>query len=123
MRILVISLLFFLFGCDINEKYTELTKDIPKPDIVLGKGIEFEISEGQIAKVYGPDICPTDDVLGCTLLSGRDSVEVTLISEGGMPFKEVWTINHGVGPNGKGISIARPNGWLIREQLINNRNK
>ena len=93
------------------------------PTVSLGPGTLVIIGENQVAEVYGPDMCetgfedndPSDDIPGCTLLTGKNSVEVTLVSDGLKAITENWTVKESVGPNGTGISLIRPNGWVIRQ--------
>lgn len=110
-------------GCDLKDDIDVFVNEQPVPASVLNAGVELQIGPDQKATVFGPDMCetgfedddPSDDIPGCTLLSGRDAVEVTLVAGDDQPLKEVWVVSEGVGPSNKGISITRPNGWAVRE--------
>lgn len=110
---------------DVGKKAAE-TLNFPQPDLYLGGGIELQVSEDHIGTVFGYDECPQGDMpewlfgpsvqnTNCTLLSGKEFVNVRLILSDGSVVKESWRVTEGVGPTGTGIQIERPDGWLLRE--------
>lgn len=118
--ILLGALLTMLAGCD---KVHEVMANQPQPNVMLGAGAEVQISENKTAKVFGPDLCemgfgdddPIDDVPGCTLLTGKDQVKVTLLVED-EKLQETWAVAR----DNDRYTLVRPNGYLIREPKIIN---
>ncbi len=53
---LLAALLTMLVGCD---QVQEIMDNQPKPDVMLGAGIEVQIDDGRTARVFGPDLCET----------------------------------------------------------------
>lgn len=108
-------LLTMLAGCD---QVQEIMANQPKPNVILGAGIEVQIGGNQTAKIFGPDLCetgfddddPSDDVLGCTLLTGNEQVQVTLLLDKGK-LQETWVVTR----DKERYSLTRPNGYIIRE--------
>lgn len=112
-----------LIGCDVNLK--DLSDSENQPQVYLSKGMEVQISEHEIASVYGVDKCPDTMTLnlqddgkgsegGCIKLTGNETVNVTVVTSDGH-FNETWTVKPGQGLAGAGFSVYRPNGWLLRE--------
>lgn len=114
-----------LSGCGEKTLSKVFIESNDKPTIYLGAGTVVLISEGDTAEVYGPDQCPksgnewlfgpTVETSGCTLLSGMDAVNVRLLLPDGSVLNEIWSVAEGVGPNGSGVQVVRPNGWIPRE--------
>jgi hypothetical protein len=112
---LMTVILTMLAGCD---QVQEVMDNQQQPNVMLGAGIEVQIGDDKTAKVFGPDLCATgfddndtsDDVPGCTLLTGNDQVQVTLIL-GEEKLQEAWTVTR----NDDRYSLARPNGYIVRE--------
>lgn len=113
-------LLTMLAGCD---QVKEVIENQSLPNVMLGAGIEVQVGENQTAKVFGPDSCEngfddddaSDDVPGCTLLTGNDQVQVTLLLDEGQ-LQETWTVTR----DNDRYTLARPNGYLIREARTSN---
>jgi hypothetical protein len=110
-----------LIGCDISS----LQGKIKHPAIYLGAGSVLQVSEQVGAEIYGHEECPDGKMpvslfgsqsggSGCALLTGKESV-IVFFHINGERIDEVWTVSHGNGTEGKGISLARPNGWVIHE--------
>lgn len=112
---LLAVILMMLVGCDQAQ---EVIADQQQPNVMLGAGAEVQIGENKTAKVFGTDQCetgygdddPTDDVPGCTLLTGNDNVQVTLVLDD-RELQETWTVTR----EDDRYSLARPNGYLIRD--------
>ncbi|ARM86261.1 hypothetical protein [Marinobacter salarius] len=112
----VLAVIFLMLaGCD---QVHEVMAEQRKPNVMLGAGAQVQIGEKKTAKVFGPDQCETgfedddtsDDVRGCTLLTGNDKVQVTLVFDG-VKLKETWTV---ITDNDR-YTLVRPNGYLIRD--------
>lgn len=109
-----------LFGCNDNSLSKALIESNEQPSVYLGAGANVLISETGTAKVYGHDECANSDSSGCTLLTGMKSVNVRLVLPDGSVLNETWEVAEGVGPNGTGIQVSRPNGWILREPASSN---
>jgi hypothetical protein len=117
---LMTVILTMLAGCD---QMQEVMDNQQQPNVMLGAGIEVQIGDNQTAKVFGPDLCETgfddndtsDDVPGCTILTGNDQVRVTL-TLGEEKRQEAWTVTR----NNDRYSLSRPNGYIVREAEIIN---
>lgn len=115
MKGLLAVFIAMLAGC---SQAQDLMATQPQPNVKLGAGIEIEIGDNQTANVFGSDLCetgfddddPSDDVPGCTLLTGNDQVQVTLLVDG-RKQRETWTVTR----DGDRYTLARPNGYLIRD--------
>ena len=109
-----------LAGCD---QVQEVMDNQPQSDVMLGAGIEVQIDDSQTAKVFGPDLCetgfedddPSDDEPGCTLLTGNEHVQVTLLVDD-RKLHETWSVTR----DNDRYTLARPNGYLIREAKVRN---
>lgn len=112
-----------LYGCDTTVE--DFLSSANQPQVYLSKGMQVQISEHEIASVYGVDKCPDTMTLnlgddgkgsegGCIKLTGNETVNVTGFTSDGH-FNEVWTVKSGQGLAGTGFSVYRPNGWLLRE--------
>ncbi|MDX1553686.1 hypothetical protein [Marinobacter manganoxydans] len=120
MKGLLAALLTMLVGCD---QVQEIMDNQPKPDVMLGAGIEVQIDDDRTARVFGPDHCetgfgdndPSNDEPGCTLLTGNDRVQVTLLVDD-RKIQETWTVTR----DNDRYTIARPNGYLIRTARADN---
>lgn len=110
---LMTVILTMLAGCD---QVQEIMDNQRQPNVMLGTGIAVQIGDNQTAKVFGPDLCKTgfeeasDDVPGCTLLTGNDQVLVTLLVDD-RKLQETWTVTR----DNHRYSLARPNGYIVRE--------
>lgn len=112
-----------LFG-DIGQYYIDQHPHA-EPDIYFGAGIHLQISESEIATVFGNDDCgnqKSNKLLGesisekgCTLLTGKSHVEVRLLLRDGSVLNEKWPVTEGVGQR---VRVERPNGWIIREPRV-----
>lgn len=113
---LLAVLLIMLAGCDQAQ---EVMDNQPQPNVMLGAGIEVDIGDNQTAKVFGPDLCEArfgdDYITGCTLLTGIDQVQVTLVLDE-EKLQETWAVNRDSGR----FSLVRPNGYIVRETETNN---
>lgn len=119
-----------LFGCNDNSLSKALIESNEQPSVYLGAGANVLISERGTAEVYGHDECANSgsewlfgsasDSSSCTLLTGMKSVDVRLVLPDGSVLNETWEIAEGVGPNGVGIQVSRPNGWILREPTSRN---
>ncbi|TBW57406.1 hypothetical protein EZI54_07040 [Marinobacter halodurans] len=114
MKCFLAVFITMLAGCD---QVQDVMAKQPKPNVMLGAGIEVQVGDNQTAKVFGPDLCetgfgdddPSDDVPGCTLLTGNDQVQVTLLVDG-RKLRETWAVTR----DNDRYTLARPNGYLIR---------
>jgi hypothetical protein len=93
---------------------------VDAPELYLGGGIKLQVSDTGIATVFGYDECPKNDnwlfgskptTLGCTKITGHDTVNVRLIHNDGSVNVETWSVSGGT----KEMSLTRPNGFQIRE--------
>lgn len=122
----VLAALLALCGCDSGEITREYLSSAKQPDVYLGAGSILQISETETATVYGRDKCPSHEMpewlfwppaverVGCTKLSGMNSVPVILITDHGR-LEEMWTVTEENGPYGARITIKRPDGWVLSE--------
>ena len=112
-----------LAGCDTSSE--DVFGFENQPDVYLSKGMKVQISESEIARVYGDDKCPDTMTLnyhddakgserGCIKLTNNEKVNVTIVTSDGQ-FREVWSVKSGEGLAGNGFSVHRPNGWLVHE--------
>ena len=120
---LTFLVLLSLAGCDTS--LDGLAGSINQPDIYLAKGMEVQISEHEVASIYGNDKCPDTMTLnvqddgkgsksGCIKLTDNKTVNATVVTSDGQ-FTEIWSVKSGQGLSGTGFSVYRPNGWLLRE--------
>lgn len=92
-------LLICLSGC---EQAQNLAERFPKPDLQLNAGTIVELEPGVKASVFGPDMCetgfedddPSDDLPGCTTLTGNEFVDITLVFEDGSTAEETWLVRN-----------------------------
>lgn len=116
-RYLSMVVIWLLLGCDIHE---QSIKD-QHPRIFLSAGVTVQISNTRYVRVFGNDKCPdnsywlfggTGATGGCTLLSGKSSVYVTLESTRHNRISEIWQVKRS--DSLKTIELVRPNGWVIK---------
>lgn len=85
--------------------------------IKLNAGIELQINETQTAKIYGFDACKRSTTSGCTLITGKEAVDVVLVidNDHDESFREKWSVEK----NDMGYKLTRPNGWVVRKPSNN----
>jgi hypothetical protein len=112
-----------LVGCNPKTETNEASAIQLQPKLMVGSGTRMQISETEVAAVFGTDICDgnsnflfndsgSPNSSGCTNLTGKDQVTVTLLTKN-VVFKERWKVTRGDGSNRTIINLNRPNGWLI----------
>lgn len=108
----VLLLTIAIAGCDVNLNEV-LYLEAPYVPIVMENGIELQISDTQKASITGRDQCPDNRAQssGCILLSGKDSVTVSIQVDGEAPFEENWVVEED--DDGKKVRLFRPNGWAV----------
>jgi len=126
-RLYILLFALAVTGCDLAEigANAAMVVDVKQPKVMLGSSAVLQISEAEVARILGPDKCPAHEMPewlfgpaietdGCTMLSGKKTVEVTLITDTGH-FKERWKVAEGLASSSPRISLSRPNGWVLRE--------
>jgi hypothetical protein len=119
-----------LAGCNPKAEINEASAIQLQPKLMLGSGTKMQISETEVAAVFGTDICNgnsnflfndsgSPNSSGCTILTGKNQVAVTLVSKHSI-FKETWKVTRGNSSDKTIISLNRPNGWLIYHATIAN---
>ncbi|WP_155640570.1 hypothetical protein [Burkholderia pseudomultivorans] len=88
-----------------NEQPSAARAD--QPTIALERFTPMLI-DGRKQTVYGPDRCH-DDLPGCTILTGKQSVDVRLSSGVVERWKVTWS------EDGQRVSLTRPNGQIVSE--------
>ncbi|MBN3733148.1 hypothetical protein [Burkholderia sp. Tr-20390] len=78
-----------------------------QPTIALDRYAPVLI-DGHKQTIYGPDRCD-DDLPGCTILTGKQSVDVRLSSGVVERWKVTWSTD------GQRVSLTRPNGEIVSE--------
>jgi hypothetical protein len=125
-KVLLVASVIFLTACDAKQLETLSTEVAGQhPAIYLGAGIRLQVSDSNVATVFGYDECPSTGswlfarkpiTNGCVRLTGNDSVKVRLINSDGSVTIHKWT----VAGNIEKVTITTESGFQVREPDLAN---